>query len=157
MFLNSNNMKYLLSTIIFNMMIHLAYLSNDKYQIHSFKLFEENVCEYNHRDHIKSDCSKYLYASDTANIKINIPIFTLLNPEVNEILYGYTKLNSLIDFFEDYESQYVIIKKREYYILMASTIGLNKRWLKYTKEKLLTGNLIDIKIIPSDKIVWKEF
>ena len=67
------------------MMIHLAYLSNDKYQIHSFKLFEENVCEYNHRDHIKSDCSKYLYASDTANIKINIPIFTLLNPEVNEI------------------------------------------------------------------------
>ncbi len=156
MFLNSNNMKYLLSTIIFSMMIHFAYQSNHKYQIYAFKLFKENISEYNHRDQIKSDCSKYLYASDTANIIINIPIFTLLNPEVNEILFDYTKLNSLLDFFEDYESQYVIVNKGKDYIVMVSTIGLNKRWLKYTKEQLLTGNLIDIKIIPSDKVVWKE-
>lgn len=156
MFLNSNNMKYLFSTIIFSMMIHFAYQSNDEYRIYSFKLFEENFCEYNHRDYIKNDYSKYLCASDTANIKINIPIFTLLNPEVNNRLYDYTKLNPLIDFFEDYESQYIIIKKENNHIAIVSTIGVSKRWLKYTKEKILTDDLIDIKIIPYDKIVWKE-
>ncbi len=149
-------MKYLVSLIIFNFMVNVSYRPDDKYRIYSFKLFEENIYEYNNRDYMRTDYSKHLSISDTANIKFNIPIFSLLNPEVNEGLSDYTKLNSLIDYFEDYESQYIVVKKETKYIVMRSMKGLSKRWLEYNKERTLTENLTDVKIIPDDRIVWIE-
>lgn len=148
----------LLIATIFSLMMSFTFKLDSKYRTYSFKLFEEKLHEYNNRYDVRNDCSKYLSlsVSDTTNIKINIPIFSLLNPEVNKGLCDYAKLNSLIDYCEDYESQYVVIKKETKYIVMSSMTGLSKRWVEYNNERILTEDLTDVKIIPDDRIVWIE-
>ncbi len=149
-------MKYLIFISIFNLMMIFSFKPDGNYRTHSFKLFEEKFHEYNDRYYVRNDSSKYLSISDTVNIKIHIPIFSLLNPEVNEGLCDYAQLNSLIDYSEDYENQYIVIKKETKYIVMRSMIGLSIRWLEYNKERTLTEDLTDIKIIPDDRITWIE-
>lgn len=138
------------------MNLNFSFKPDCKYRTHSFRLFEEKFHEYNNRYDVRNDSSKYLSVSDTVNIKINIPIFSLLNPEVNDGLCDYARLSSLIDYSEDYESQYVVIKKETKYIVMSSKIGLSKRWVEYNNERILAEDLTDMKIIPDDRIVWIE-